>query len=361
MILSADITFDEFFMKVFDDGPVCIFMWENVTGEWPVIKVTPNVERITGWSIDEFLQGDVQYADLIHKDDIGWVEEVEDAWKAKKNTDGNHMDYRIVDRSGKVRFVSEYTRNVFDSDGEISHLIGYVVDITHQRFLEEARDKAESAERAKSEFLANMSHEIRTPMNGVMGMAELLAKTDLDSKQSMFTDIIMKSGTSLLTIINDILDFSKIDAGQMELDPAPFRLADAIEDVATLVSTNVAEKALELVVRISPNLPEMYVGDVGRLRQIVTNLMGNAVKFTDDGHIMIDVSGESCTVESVNEDGNAAPVDATKLHASGLRTPESAFRKKSAQRFSRSFPRSTPPQPESMRAPDLDLRSRRLL
>ena len=145
-------------------------------------------------------------------------------------------------------------------------------------------------------------------------MAELLAKTDLDSKQSMFTDIIVKSGTSLLTIINDILDFSKIDAGQMELDPAPFRLADAIEDVATLVSTNVAEKALELVVRISPDLPEMFVGDVGRLRQIVTNLMGNAVKFTDDGHIMIDVSGEIGTVQSVDEDGKAAPVETAKLH-----------------------------------------------
>ena len=180
--------------------------------------------------------------------------------------------------------------------------------------IEEAQKSAEAAERAKSEFLANMSHEIRTPMNGVMGMAELLAKTDLDNKQSMFTDIIMKSGNSLLTIINDILDFSKIDAGQMELDPAPFKLADAIEDVATLVSSNVTEKALELIVRISPDLPEMYVGDVGRLRQIVTNLMGNAVKFTEDGHVMVDVSGEKATIENVDAHGDAVPVEATKLH-----------------------------------------------
>lgn len=157
--------------------------------------------------------------------------------------------------------------------------------------LQDANKKVELADRAKSEFLANMSHEIRTPMNGVMGMAELLIKTDLDQKQKTFADIIVKSGAALLTIINDILDFSKIDAGQMELDPAPFKMGEAIEDVATLVSSKVAEKDLELVVRIDPSLPEMFIGDVGRLRQIVTNLMGNAVKFTEKGHIFIDVNG----------------------------------------------------------------------
>lgn len=159
--------------------------------------------------------------------------------------------------------------------------------------LEEALTSSKAADRAKSEFLANMSHEIRTPMNGVMGMAELLARTDLDTKQKTFTDIIVKSGAALLTIINDILDFSKIDAGQMELDPAPFRLHEAIEDVATLVSSRVVEKDLELAVRIDPDLSEMFVGDVGRLRQIVTNLLGNAVKFTDHGHVFVNVTGEA--------------------------------------------------------------------
>lgn len=162
--------------------------------------------------------------------------------------------------------------------------------------------KAQAAEQAKSEFLANMSHEIRTPMNGVMGMAELLAKTELDARQSMFTDVIVKSGAALLTIINDILDFSKIDAGQMELDPAPFRLSEAIEDVATLVSSRVAEKDLELIVRVDPKLPDMVVGDVGRIRQIVTNLMGNAVKFTEQGHVYVNVDGY---VEGEGDDGKA--------------------------------------------------------
>ncbi|MCB1419539.1 MAG: response regulator, partial [Notoacmeibacter sp.] len=167
-------------------------------------------------------------------------------------------------------------------------------DITDQKRreteLEAAQSQAVLADRAKSEFLANMSHEIRTPMNGVLGMAELLAKTELDSKQKTFTDIIVKSGNALLTIINDILDFSKIDAGQLVLDPVDFNLAEAIEDVATLISVRAKEKDLELIVRVDPDIPDVYTGDVGRIRQIVTNLMGNAVKFTESGHVLVDVT-----------------------------------------------------------------------
>lgn len=157
--------------------------------------------------------------------------------------------------------------------------------------LEVERQKASKADVAKSEFLANMSHEIRTPMNGVMGMAELLAKTNLDSKQKMFTEVIVHSGESLLTIINDVLDFSKIESGQMKLDVAPFNLADVVEGVATLLSSKFVEKNIELVVRISPNLPESVVGDVGRVRQILVNILGNASKFTEVGYVLLDVSG----------------------------------------------------------------------
>nr|WP_246688652.1 MULTISPECIES: response regulator [unclassified Mesorhizobium] len=222
---------------------------------------------------------------------------------------------------GSVRHQFARKGAMIASDGSL-YLIGSTTDITElkrrEAELSEARRRAVLADRAKSEFLANMSHEIRTPMNGVLGMAELLAKSELDPKQKTFTDIIVKSGNALLTIINDILDFSKIDAGQLVLDPAPFNLAEAIEDVATLVSTRAKEKDLELIVRVQPGLEGLFVGDVGRIRQIVTNLLGNAVKFTDEGHVLVDVIGEwvpagaKLTI-SVTDTGIGIPEDKLKL------------------------------------------------
>ncbi|HVK91393.1 MAG TPA: PAS-domain containing protein, partial [Mycoplana sp.] len=153
--------------------------------------------------------------------------------------------------------------------------------------------RAETADKAKSEFLANMSHEIRTPMNGVLGMAELLARSNLDTRQKTFIDIIVKSGNALLTIINDILDFSKIDAGQMTLRRTPFSLVEAVEDVATLLAAKAAEKDIDLIVRGAADVPAVVLGDAGRFRQIVTNLVGNAVKFTDSGHVRIDMTAKA--------------------------------------------------------------------
>ncbi len=227
----------------------------------------------------------------------------------------------LTHRDGTRRHLIARKSRLVGKDGSI-HLIGSSTDITElkqrEAELQDARHKAVLADRAKSEFLANMSHEIRTPMNGVLGMAELLAKSSLDAKQKTFTDIIMKSGNALLTIINDILDFSKIDAGQLVLDPAPFNLAEAIEDVATLMSTRAKEKDLEMIVRYQPGIPENHIGDVGRIRQIVTNLMGNAVKFTESGHVLVEVSGESAGADtrlrlSVTDTGIGIPPDKLDL------------------------------------------------
>lgn len=180
------------------------------------------------------------------------------------------------------------------SISERGHWVVLCTDITDLKRREEELtgllSRAEAADKAKSEFLANMSHEIRTPMNGVLGMAELLAKSPLDTRQKTFVDIIVKSGNALLTIINDILDFSKIDAGQLTLRKAPFDPVEAVEDVATLLSTPASDKDIELVVRGEASIRNMVMGDAGRFRQIATNLVGNAIKFTEKGHVLIDLS-----------------------------------------------------------------------
>ena len=305
--------------------------------EGKVIAWNRAVENLTGVNAKEILgKGDFEYSrafygesrpmliDLALRSDLFFEGKYEDL---KMIGDGTLVAEAHLPQAMKTgaSYLYASAAVLYDWEGNIYGAIESMRDITERKKAEEnllsAKEKAESATRAKSEFLANMSHEIRTPMNAVIGMTGLLLETDLKPEQREYLETIRNSGNGLLSIINDILDFSKIDGGKMELECQAFDLRSCIEDSLDLVVGKAAEKGLELIYILEKNVPDTVLGDATRLRQILVNLLGNAVKFTEKGEVVLSATSSQENPHDprvTREDENGSDRGAIFIPAEGI-------------------------------------------
>lgn len=286
-----------------------IWDWMDVTKDehyW-----SPQFKKLLGYEESEIQPSYQQFVRLLHPEDS---EQMRNAILAHfENHAPFNIEYRMKRKDGSYCWFRAKATSVRDASGKPLRMVGSIRDITSRKTNEEklaryaeevkaqnkelevARKQAEQANHMKSQFLANMSHEIRTPMNGIIGMTSLLMESDPTPEQRQRIEIIRQSGEALLTIIDDVLDISKIEAGKLRLEPQPFNLHTALNETVDLLAQRAAEKGIELILDYQPDAPEWVLGDAGRIRQIAINLVGNAIKFTNSGHVALRVQAESIT------------------------------------------------------------------
>jgi PAS domain S-box-containing protein len=258
-----------------------------------IVRFNPACEQIWGYAAEEVIGQEITMLlpEYIRKDHLGHVHRFRDS-----KIGGVHMEDRGLNLAGLTRDGVQFPAEVGISMNEVDgayYYSAFIKDVTERRRAEkelhEAKEAAEAATQAKGDFLANMSHEIRTPMNAVIGLSDLALRTDLTAKQSDYLEKIHSSANSLLGIINDILDFSKIEAGRLDMESIDFEIDRVLDNLATVAMVKTQEKGLELLFKRDPNVPTVLVGDPLRLGQILINLTNNAVKFTEQGQILVDI------------------------------------------------------------------------
>ncbi|HEY2343812.1 MAG TPA: PAS domain S-box protein, partial [Chthoniobacteraceae bacterium] len=277
---------EEKYRSIFENSVEGIF---QTTPEGRYLNANPALAQIYGYESPDLLISKV--SNIAKQLYINPNRRQEFIALMEKNGELAEFESEIRRKDGSTIWISEHARVVKDAHGKVLYYEGTVMDITERREAEatitRARDAALESARLKSEFLANMSHEIRTPMNGIIGMTGLLLDTQLNAKQHDFAQTIATSADGLLTIINDILDFSKIEAGMLVFEEIDFQLEQVVEGAVELLGERALSKKIELVSLVDPELPTALRGDPGRLRQVLTNLISNAVKFTEKGEVVV--------------------------------------------------------------------------
>ncbi|HEY4329335.1 MAG TPA: ATP-binding protein [Phycisphaerae bacterium] len=272
--------------------PVVTFM-ASLDESQQELYISPQIESLLGFTQEEWLNDPFLWFRQLHPDDRErWISEF-----ARTCATGSHFrtEYRLMARDGHIVWIQGECQIIRNDEGQPVFLQGVAFDISHiKRAAEdqEARLAAQAASDAKSQFLARMSHEIRTPLNGVVGMIDLLRTTSMTTAQEHYVDLAREAAGSLLTVINDILDFSKIEAGKVEIEALEFDLHKVVEDITELLGSLAAKKNLALASLIRPDVPRHVIGDPNRIRQVLTNLVNNAMKFTTQGSVTIHVTLE---------------------------------------------------------------------
>ena len=259
---------------------------------WTMKFISPSVADLTGYSPEEFTDGTVTFAQIINNDDVAHIDEVMEKAIAEKNQYA--VEYRIRHRNGKVVWVLDQGTINENSDSEQKWIDGVLIDITarheYEESLKKAKQEAEAAAQAKQSFMANMSHEIRTPMNAIIGFSDILMDSPLSKEQQKHIITVNKSARSLLHLLNEVLDSAKLEKGKLDIQAEHFNLQALLDNIVSTFWLEAKRKDILLDLIIAENVAPIYIGDESRIRQVMNNLIGNAIKFTEQGSVTITVS-----------------------------------------------------------------------